>query len=332
MTSAPSLSIVIPVYNEPEWIGRSIGALQTALRNADWPAEIVVVDDGSTDDTPKRLAELDGITVISQCNGGRFAARMAGLEAARGEFVLLLDSRVIMEPDSFVYLRDQFAQHPERLVWNGHINTDTTGNPYAGFMTGLVTVGWRKYVANPRLVSFGADEFDSYPKGTGIFLAPRATLLRAATSFESLYDDPKLASDDTRMLRSIADEHRIWLSPGFAAQYNSRDSLQKFVKHAFFRGTTFVDSYLDSPGPVRTAAAGAGVLGVVGLFVLAKFPKTGILLGLGGSAAAGVVVRRMGATRDQSFAVATLLPLFAAVFGAGVVRGLLMAAKKAAGK
>lgn len=332
LDNVPTLSIVIPVYNEPEWIGRSVGALRAALARAEWPAQIVVVDDGSTDETPKRLAELGDITVISQENSGRFAARLNGVEAAHGELVLLIDSRVIIDENSFVYLREQLTEHPDRRVWNGHIDTDTKGNPYAGFMQGLVAVGWRRYMANPRLVSFGADEFDSYPKGTTAFLAPRETLLRAAKSFESLFDDPSMASDDTRMLRSIAEEQRIWLAPGFSAQYNSRDSLQKFVKHMYFRGTTFVDSYLDSPGPVRNALFGAGALGIVGLFILAKFPKIGLLLGVTGWAAAGVVVRKSGASKDQTFAVMRLLPLFVAVFGAGVVRGLAMAAKKAVRK
>lgn len=332
LDNLPTLSIVIPVYNEQDWIGRSVGALRTALARAEWPAQIVVVDDGSTDETPKRLAELGGVTVVSQTNSGRFAARLNGLQAADGELVFLVDSRVIVDEDAFRFLRDQLAEHPDRRVWTGHIDIDTKGNPYAGFMQGLVSVGWRRYTANPRLVSFGAGDFDAYPKGAGAFLAPRETLLRAAKSFESLFDDPRLASDDTRMLRSIAEEQRIWLAPGFAARYNSRDSLKKFVRHVYFRGTTFVDSYLDTPGPVRNAMFGAGVLGVVGLFVLAKFPKIGLLLGVTGWAAAGVVARRSGATRDQSFAVVRLLPLFAAVFGAGVVRGLALAAKKAVRK
>ncbi|MGW6443557.1 glycosyltransferase family 2 protein [Lentzea sp. NPDC055074] len=332
LPGVPTLSVVIPTYNEQDWIARSVEALMTSLDRAEWPAEIVVVDDGSTDETPKRLVELVqrfGITVVSQENAGRFAARQAGLAAATGERVLLLDSRVIIAPEAFTYLRDQFVQHPERKVWNGHINVDTVGNPYGGFWAGLVAIGWRKYVANPRLVSFGADEFDLYPKGTGFFCAPRELLLGAARSFESLFDDVKLASDDTRMLRWISEQERIHLSPGFAATYNSRDSFKKFVKHAYFRGTTFVDSYLDSPGPARNALFAAMAVGVVGLVVAAKFPKTALLLILVGMGAAGAVARKCGATKDQTLAVSKLLPVFAASFGSGVVRGLFLALKKA---
>ncbi|MET9227064.1 glycosyltransferase [Lentzea sp. NPDC003310] len=331
LDNVPSLSIVIPVFNEPDWIGRSVGALKTAIANANWPAEIIVVDDGSTDDTSKRLAELD-VTVISQENSGRFAARLAGVEAASGELVLLIDSRVVIDPQSLVFLRDQLAAHPERTVWNGHIETDTKGNPYAGFMAGLVAVAWRRYLAEPRLVSFSAEDFDAFPKGTTLFVAPKNVLKEAAVSFSSLYDDVRMASDDTRMLRSIAERGPIWIAPGFAAQYNSRDSLQKFVKHAYFRGTTFVDGYLDSPGPVRNAMFAAGGVGVVGLFVLVKRPLLALVLALLGSGAAGAIARKSGASKDQAFSVAKLLPVFAACFGAGAARGLSMAIRKRLGK
>ncbi|WP_308258504.1 glycosyltransferase family 2 protein [Saccharothrix obliqua] len=330
--SPPSLSIVIPVFNEPDWITRSVGALRVALDNARWDAEIVVVDDGSTDDTPARLAELPGITVLTQPNGGRFAARAAGIAKASGDLVLMLDSRVVLAPGSLVFLRDQILRHPERTVWNGHVNSDDPDNPYGAFMQGLVAVGWRRYVANPRLTSFTAAEFDAFPKGTGLFLAPRRLLEEATTSFSSLYDDVRLASDDTRMLRWIAEQGPIFIAPDFAADYHSRESLGKFTRHAYFRGSTFVDGYLDSPGPVRNAAFVAAGVGVAGVALALRKPKTALPLLVGGSAAAGAVVRKCGGSTTQSLAVAKLLPLFAACFGAGVLRGLALAVRKRLGR
>lgn len=327
----PSLSIVMPVFNEERWIEPSVEAVVAAAANAGWPVEIVVVDDGSTDSTPRRLevlAQRYGVRVVTQDNRGRFAARHAGLLHATGEQVLLVDSRVLVEPDALRYLREQLLAHPERNVWNGHVNVVSDGNPYAGFWAGLVAVAWRRYLAQPRLMSFGADDFDAFPKGTGFFCAPRDVLVDAAGSFSSLYDDVRLASDDTRMLRSIAQRGPIHIGPGLAARYHSRDSLPKFARHAYFRGTTFVDGYLDAPGPARRAGAVAAVVGLVGLVLAARRPRTAALLGLGACAGAGAVVRRCGGTGAQSRAVAMLLPLFVACFGAGVLRGLVLAAGK----
>ncbi|MEQ0559123.1 glycosyltransferase family A protein [Amycolatopsis sp. NEAU-NG30] len=326
----PSLSVVIPVYNEQDWIERSVGALLASASAADWPIEVVVVDDGSTDATPSRLDELrerHGITVISQPNGGRFEARRAGIAKSSGEWVALLDSRVILDEHTLTFLRDQLVEHPERAVWNGHINVASEHNPYAGFMAGLVKVPWRKYCANPRLMSYGIEEFDVYPKGTTFFCARRGLLEGSVTAFASLFDDLRFASDDTRMLRWIAERERIWLAPELSATYNGRDSFKKFTQQAYFRGTTYVDSYIASPGPARNALFGALAAGVLGLAFAAKKPKTTLAAGVLGAVAAGEVVKKCGATGPEARAVTKLLPVFAAGFGAGVLRGLAMAVR-----
>jgi glycosyltransferase involved in cell wall biosynthesis len=321
---------VIPVYNEQDWIDRSVGALLASASAASWPIEVVVVDDGSTDATPSRLDDLrerHGITVLSQPNSGRFEARRAGIAKSSGEWVALLDSRVIVDEHTLTFLRDQLVEHPERAVWNGHINVASEHNPYAGFMAGLVKVPWRKYCANPRLMSYGIEEFDVYPKGTTFFCARRALLEGSVGAFASLFDDIRFASDDTRMLRWIAERERIWLAPELSATYNGRDSFKKFAQQAYFRGTTYVDSYIASPGPARNALFGALAAGVVGLALAAKKPKTAVAAGVLGAVAAGEVVKKCGATGPEARAVTKLLPVFAGGFGAGVLRGLAMAGR-----
>jgi glycosyltransferase involved in cell wall biosynthesis len=320
--------VVIPVFNEENWIDRCVDALVAAARVAEWPVEVIVVDDGSSDGTPDKLVALErthGIVVLTQPNRGRFDARRAGLAKASGQQILLLDSRVIVDKGSLDFLRAQLTEFADRTVWNGHINVASERNPYAGFMAGLVKVPWRRYCANPRLMSFGIDEFDVFPKGTGFFSAPREILEGSAAAFVSLYDDIRLASDDTGMLRWIAERQRIFLSPEFSASYHGRDTLRKFVGQSYFRGTTFVDSYLTSPGPARTGLFAALAVGLVGLGVAAKRPKTALAIGAAGSSVAGAAAKRCGATGAEARAVAGLAPLFAGGFGVGVFRGLFLA-------
>jgi hypothetical protein len=320
--------VVIPVCNEQNWIDRCVDALSASARAADWPIELVVVDDGSTDATPEKLATLGkryDIAVLSQANAGRFAARAAGLAKASGEWVLLLDSRVIVDIGSLSFLQEQLKESPDRVVWNGHIAVASEHNPYAGFMAGLVKIGWRRYFSDPRLTSFGIDDFDSYPKGTTLFCAPKELLEASVAAFSSLFEDTRLSSDDTRMLRWIAERRRINLSPEFSATYHGRDSLKKFAAQSFFRGTTYVDSYLASPGPARNAMFGALAVGVAGLGFAAKRPKTTVAAGVAGAVAAGAVVKRCGGTTAEARAVTTLLPLFATGFAAGLLRGLFLA-------
>lgn len=88
----PKVSVVVPAYNLARYLGR---AIDSALAQ-DWPAdalEVIVVDDGSTDETPQVLAAYgDRIRVIRQDNGGLVRAVDRGLAEVTGDYVALLDA------------------------------------------------------------------------------------------------------------------------------------------------------------------------------------------------------------------------------------------------
>jgi len=88
----PLVSAIIPTFNRAWALGR---AIDSVLAQAYRPLELIVVDDGSTDETPRLLAPLAAqglIRAIRQPNRGVSAARNAGLAAARGSLVAFLDS------------------------------------------------------------------------------------------------------------------------------------------------------------------------------------------------------------------------------------------------
>lgn len=88
------ISVVIPAYNAAAFI---VETIRSAQRQTYVPHEIIVVDDGSGDDTSKVATAL-GCRVIRQPNGGVCAARNAGIVAAQGEWIALLDHDDIWEP------------------------------------------------------------------------------------------------------------------------------------------------------------------------------------------------------------------------------------------
>lgn len=96
MTPVQRLSIVIPNYN----YGRFVGAAVESALAVDWPdVEVIVVDDGSTDDSLAVLSRFgDRITVLSQENSGPRVACNAGFGASTGDAVLFLDSDDVLEP------------------------------------------------------------------------------------------------------------------------------------------------------------------------------------------------------------------------------------------
>ncbi len=107
----PAVSVVITTYNQPEYLEK---ALESVFAQTFMSHEIIVVNDGSTDDTEARLGKFgDRIRVITQFNQGIGAARNRGLQAAAGRYVALLDHDDIWHPEKLA-LQHHFMQlHPE---------------------------------------------------------------------------------------------------------------------------------------------------------------------------------------------------------------------------
>lgn len=320
-----ALSIVVPVYNEAaQELELTLRAAGAAARAAPWrEAEIVVVDDGS--DPPVGAPQLEGleVRVVRQPNSGRFAARRAGIEAARGDYVLLLDARVTLEPTALSWVAEQVAEG--RHAWNGHCLMARTDNPYARFWNVLTHAAFSEYLDAPRTTSFGLEEYDRFPKGTGHFLAPRAWLLEAIGDFSSRYEDTRFASDDTHLLRAIAERDRIHISPSFASAYRNRDALGPFLRHALHRGTTFFDGFARPGTRFFGVVVAAFPLSVGGTALALARPRAAATAAAALAAAGGAYARRRGRPQEEALAFAVLLPPFAVAYAAGVWRGAWLA-------
>jgi glycosyltransferase involved in cell wall biosynthesis len=242
----PSLSIVIPVFKQPQWIGRTIDAAATAVERSGFErAEIVVVvADSETRDALTLLRPSLPLRILDEERPGRFAARQQGIEAATGELVLLLDSRIAITPDSLRFVSDRIEDEDsdDLPIFSAHFEFNVE-NPYGRFWSVMIPLVWWRYYSAPRTTSFGIEEYDRYAKSTTCFLAPRAMLLEAKTHFNSYYADSRNASDDTGLIRLLAARQPINISPHFACIYASHDTYRAFMYNVFHRGKTFVDSY-----------------------------------------------------------------------------------------
>lgn len=94
----PLVTILIPVYNRA---ALCVEAVESCLAQSWRPLEILVVDDGSTDDLASALQQYgDAVRLLRKPNGGVSSARNAGIAAARGDFIHFLDSDNLLLPDA----------------------------------------------------------------------------------------------------------------------------------------------------------------------------------------------------------------------------------------
>jgi dolichol-phosphate mannosyltransferase len=105
------LSVIMPAYNERDCIGEAVDEVCRCVLDRVPDAELVVVNDGSKDDTGAILDKLalsdSRIRVIHQGNGGHGRALRTGLDAARGEYLFLIDSDRQIPLDAFAGLWEE---------------------------------------------------------------------------------------------------------------------------------------------------------------------------------------------------------------------------------
>lgn len=153
------ISVVIPAYNAGDYIARTV---QSVLSQTSPPDEIIVIDDGSADDTAAVVRSLgDRIQLIRQENAGASAARNAGIQAAKGNWIAFLDGDDEWIPQKLELQINHLQKHPD-LVWS-------MSNYYTCFCDPNHTL--KIYDQNRSTVLLAGreyynDYFDSYRNGT----------------------------------------------------------------------------------------------------------------------------------------------------------------------
>jgi glycosyltransferase involved in cell wall biosynthesis len=167
----PLISVIIATRNRAMMVPTAIESV-FAARSANIETEIIVVDDGSTDNTPEVIQSYP--VRYLRINGGSAAhARSAGMEIARGDFMTFLDDDDAWAPNNPVAQMALFEQHPEYgAVCARMMLTDEVLNPCAGpFPEQPPNSGWL------------FDHFLGYVPATGTMIV-RSSIARAVGGFD----------------------------------------------------------------------------------------------------------------------------------------------------
>lgn len=132
----PTISVVIPAYNYAHFVGQT---LDSVLAQTLSPHEIIVVDDGSTDDTPKVLSSYgERLKVLRKPNGGLPAARNSGVEISTGDYLAFVDADDLWLPQKLEKQIALFAPNPAiALVHCGVQDIDKNGQPLRDHLDGM---------------------------------------------------------------------------------------------------------------------------------------------------------------------------------------------------
>ena len=141
---SPSVSVIVPAYNEEKVIIRTIESLELS----DYPDfEIIVVDDGSTDQTYEVSRDAypsrENVHVFQKSNAGKGIAINYGINHARGEIIIVIDADTLFEPSTITSLIEGF-QHENIGAVSGNVKV---GNRHS-FLTKLQAI---EYITSQNL-------------------------------------------------------------------------------------------------------------------------------------------------------------------------------------
>jgi glycosyltransferase involved in cell wall biosynthesis len=190
----PSFSIIIPAYQAAAFIA---DAVESALTQAVAPAEVIVCDDGSTDELAKALRPFSGrITVLRKEHGGAASARNVATRSASSEFVAFLDADNIFLPGHLEAVGDLAAMRPDLDILTTDAFLELDGHIYGRYYRGkarFIVEDQRRGIIHQHFI-FG-----------------NAAFRREALLAVGGYDETVLAEDTDLFLRMILGGSRVGL-------------------------------------------------------------------------------------------------------------------------
>ena len=206
----PEISIVIPAYNEEWRILPTIGAIAVEISKLDRPWELIVSDDGSSDDTRKLVRELElpNLRLIESENTGKGGAVRRGMLAARGDYILFADADQSTPIEQFPQLLAEITERGADVVVGSRAtegadvaNKSLLRKIMSAGLNGIVRLGFRVPVSDTQCgfklftreaadELFGVQRIDGFSFDLEILFLARKRGMKIAEVPVAWYDAP----------------------------------------------------------------------------------------------------------------------------------------------
>jgi glycosyltransferase involved in cell wall biosynthesis len=201
----PLISVIIPTYNHAHYLGE---AIESALDQPGMATEVLVVDDGSTDDPAAVAARFPDVRLVSQANGGLAAARNTGWRNSGGAFLVFLDADDRILPGALAANLQPMEKHPRCAFGYGRyrfMGPDGTLRREAAFG------------------NIGIDPFNTFLRGNAVGM--HATVMYRRQAFEESggFDPTLRACEDYDLYLRLARRHPVACEPTLIADYRIHD-------------------------------------------------------------------------------------------------------------
>jgi glycosyltransferase involved in cell wall biosynthesis len=212
----PTFSVVVPAYNTGVMIETGIRSVFLQSRD---DFELIIVDDGSTDDTVERVQPFladPRVRLIQQSNGGASAARNTGLKIARGEFITMLDSDDLLFPEYLQVMGSALERTPDAglAYTDAHVLDHQTGK--------IRRTTMMKYQRPPGVPPADAAQFFRLLLDRN-FICPAATLRHSVLESIGGFDERLSHAEDWELwLRTIHAGYSAVRPPGVLAVHRDR--------------------------------------------------------------------------------------------------------------
>ena len=238
MDRKATVDVIIPAFNAARYLPVALESV-ASQSFSDW--RIVLVDDGSTDNTPQVVAPFiaqlgEKLRYIRQDNRGLPAARNAAVRASDSEFLALLDADDVWLPCRLSESVCALRQHPEAGLAYGLVtHIDDDGVPQSTFL------GNRRH-AEGRIAS------QIYMKKVDL-PCPTITFRRSCIEEVGLFDEAMRATEDRDLWLRIAQYHEVAFIPRVIAFYrNSASSMSRDTQRMIDAQKHFIRKHYGSPG------------------------------------------------------------------------------------